>query len=241
MKNLFLLTGAAAALGLVSAIGSTCVSLDPLYQGALTVFAIAGDYPEVWLITYFVTWFAAIAWGVLYWALKARKGWFYPVAIITSIAGCLGRGIPAILMTIGFFQIRADGSRRGLMFTPSWLMAILNLVILIVLLLPAFRQEIKTHMEEPSASSGGSVGSQVAEFAFVLFGFGIVMMVQPFIMPTHIIEGVNIGADRFGYLLASGTLQFFGGLLCFLLGIIVRIAGRLLNVVYSPEPTHLKA
>jgi hypothetical protein len=75
----------------------------------------------------------------------------------------------------------------------------------------------------------------------VLFGFGIVMMVQPFIMPTHIIEGVNIGVDRFGYLLASGTLQFFGGLLCFLLGIIVRIAGRLLNIVYSPKPTHLKA
>ena len=238
MKILYSLTGAAAALGLVSAIGSTCVSLDPYWQKA--VFAIAGDYSEVWFITYFVTWFSAIAWGVLFWALRARKAWFYPVAIINSIAGCLSRGIPAVIMTIGFFQTSATG-RRGLMFTPSWGIAILNLVILIVLLIPAFKQEIKTYIEKPGASSGGSVGSQVAEFAFVLFGFGIVMMVQPFIMPTHIIEGVNIGVDRFGYLLASGTLQFFGGILCFLLGIIVRIAGRLLNVVYSPEPTHLKA
>jgi hypothetical protein len=235
MKILYALTGAAAALGIVSAIGSTCVSLDPYWQKA--VFAIAGEFKEVWFITYFVTWFAAIAWGVLFWALRARKTWFYSAAVITSIAGTLSRGIPALLMTYGFFQ----KPRTGIMFTPSWLIALLNLVILILLLLPKYKQGIKTYMEEPSASSGESVGTQVSQFAFVLFGFGIVMMVQPFIMPTHIIEGVNIGVDRFGYLLASGTLQFFGGLLCFLLGIIVRIAGRLLNIVYSPKPTHLKA
>lgn len=228
------LIGAAAAVGVVSAIGSTCVSLDPFWQKG--PFAIAGDYSEIWFITYFVTWFSALAWGVLIWAYWARKTWFYPAALIASITGIIGRGIPAILMSIGFFST----PRTGLLFTPSWISAILNLIILILLLLPKFKQEIKVHIEEPASSSGGSVGSQVANFAFVLFGLGIVMMVQPLIMPTHIIDGVNIGVDRYGYLLSSGTLQFFGGMLCFLLGMITQIAGRLLNVIYSPKPVPLK-
>ncbi len=228
------LIGAAAAIGVFSAIGSTCVSLDPFWQKG--PFAIAEDYSEVWFITYFVTWFAALAWGVLVWAYWARKAWFYPAALITSIAGIIGRGIPAVLMSIGFFST----PRTGLLFTPSWVSAILNLVILIILLLPKFKQEIKEHMEEPASSSGGNVGSQVANFAFVLFGLGIVMMIQPFIMPTHIIDGINIGVDKYGYLLASGLLQFFGGLICFLLGMIAQITGRLLNVVYSPNQVPLK-
>ena len=141
---------------------------------------------------------------------------FYHIAIINCIAGALGRGIPAVLMSIGFFST----PRTGLLFTPSWVIAILNVVILIVLLRPAFKEGISTHMEEAGASSVGSVGTEVAEFSFVLFGLGIVLMVQPLIMPTHIIDGVNIGVDRFGTLLASGTLQFFGGLMCFVFGMI---------------------
>ncbi len=232
IKILYTLTGAAAAVGIVSAIGSSCVSLDPFWQRG--PFAIAAQFQLVWLITYFVTWFSALAWGVLFWAIKTRKLWFYPVAIIASIAGIIGRGIPAVLMSIGFFST----PRTGLLFTPSWAMALLNLVILILLLLPAYKQGISDHMEEVGSSSGASVGSQVAQFAYVLFGFGIVMMIQPLIMPTHIIDGVNI-ASSWGYLLASGTLQFFGGLLCLSLGIIMQLAGKLLNIVYSSEPTHL--
>ena len=234
IKWLYILTGAAAAIGVVSAFGSTCVSLDPYYQKG--PFAIAADFKEVWLITYFVTWLSAIAWGVLFWALRMRKAWFYRVAIINSIAGCLSRGIPAVLMSIGFFST----PRTGLLFTPSWLITILNLVILIVLLLPAYKQGIKEYIEETGASSGGSVGSQVASFAYVLFGFGIVMMVQPLIMPTHIIDGVNI-ASSYGDLLASGTLQFFGGLFCILLGVITGIAGQVLEIVFSSKQTSLKA
>ena len=134
-------------------------------------------------------------------------------------------------MSIGFFAT----PRTGLLFTPSWAIALLNVIILIVLLLPASKAVIRVRMEEASGSSGGSIGEEVKQFAFVLFGLGIVLMVQPFIMPTHIIDGVNIGVDRYGALLASGTLQLIGGLLCFLLGLIVQIVGRLLNIVYSPK------
>jgi len=233
VKLLYVLSGAAAAIGVVSAIGSTCVSLDPFWQKG--PFAIAGQYPEVWLITYYVTWIAALVWGVLFWAFRTRKAWFYPVALINSIAGTLSRGIPAVLMSIGFFS----KPRTGLLFTPSWLQAILNLAILILLLMPAFKQGIKDHMEEAGASSGGSIGSQVTSFAYVLFGFGIVMMIQPFIMPTHIIDGVNIGSS-YGYLLASGMLQFVSGLFCIVLGIITRISGYMLTLVSSSKPAPIK-
>lgn len=233
VKWLYILTGAAAAIGVVSAIGSTCVSLDPFWQKA--VFAIAGEFSEVWLITYFVTWLSALAWGVLFWALMTRKAWFYPVALINSIAGALSRGIPALLMTYGFFQT----PRTGIMFTPSWIIAILNVIILIILLIPAVKQGIGGYMEEVGTSSEGSVGKEVAQFAYVLFGIGIVMMVQPFIMPTHIVDGVNI-ASSWGYLLASGALQFYSGLFSILLGIFMQIVGRLIDVVYSSKPTPLK-
>ncbi len=235
IKILYALSGAAAALGIVSAIGSTCVSLDPFWQKG--PFAIAGEYQLVWVITYFMTWLAGLAWGVLFWGLKTRKSWFYPAALVTSVIGFIGRGVPAILMTYGFLFFKP---RKGLMFTPSWAFAILSLAILVVLLLPKYKQGINDYMKDVSASSGGSVGSQVSSFAYVLFGFGIVMILQPFIMPTHIIEGVNIGTDRFGELLASGLLQLGSGIFCILLGIITRIAGQVLSIVSTPKPTPLK-
>jgi hypothetical protein len=234
IKILYVLIGAGAAIGIVSAYGSLCVSLDPFWQKG--PFAIAGDFALVWVITYYMTWFAGIAWGVLFWAFKTRKTWFYPAAILVSIVGCLARGIPAVLMSIGFFMT----PRRGLLFTPSWLSAILNLVILIILIRPQKKTLIQDFIAGKTASSGGSVGSQVSSFAYVLFGFGIVMMLQPFIMPTHIIDGVNIGSSSYGYLLASGELQFFSGLFCILVGLITRIAGQILNVVYSTKPNPLK-
>ena len=234
IKILYALAGAAAAIGIISAIGSTCVSLDPYWQSA--VFAIAGEYSEVWFVTYFVTWLAAIVWGVLFWALRARKAWFYPVAIINSILGCLSRGIPAILMSIGSFS----KPRTGLLFTPSWAPALLNLAILIILLIPKFKQQILDHLENKSASSGGSIGEQVTEFASVLFGFGIVMLLQPFVMPSHVIDGVNI-ASSYGYLLASGLLQFYSGFSCIILGIITRIAGQFLNISSSSKSIPLEA
>lgn len=241
IKYLYVLTGAAAAIGIVSAIGSTCVTFDSTWwivnpRTGTGAFAIVKDFQLVWQITYFATWLAGLAWGVLFWTLRTRKTWFYPAAIITSIVGCLSRGIPAVIMTIGFFST----PRTGIMFTPSWVAALLNLAILIVLLIPAYKQGINDFIEEESASSGESVGSQVSSFAFVLFGFGIVMIAQPFIMPSHIIDGVNVGASVFGDLIASGVLQFYSGLFSISLGLFVRIAGRLINVVYSSKPSPLK-
>lgn len=238
VKTLYVLIGAAAAIGIVSAIGSTCVSLDSFWQKG--PFAIARQYALVWQITYYLTWLAALVWGVLFWAFKTRKAWFYPVAIINSIIGTLSRGIPAVLMVIGWFGLFGHTTRSGLLFTPSWAQAILNLVILILLLMPTFKQGINDHIEEAGASSGGSIGSQVSSFAYVLFGFGFVMLIQPLIMPTHVIDGVNIGSS-YGYLLASGLLQLIGGLICILFGILTRISGYVISMVSSSKPAPIKA
>ncbi|MFW9905549.1 MAG: hypothetical protein ACFFFH_14500 [Candidatus Thorarchaeota archaeon] len=183
------------------------------------------------MVTYFVTWFAAIIWGLLFWVLRTKKAWFYPAAIINSALGCLGRGIPGVLMTIGFFST----PRTDLLFTPSWVPAILNLVILIVLLIPTYKEKVRDYINEVDSSSSESVGSQVSQLSPVLFGFGLVMIIQPFIMPTHIIDGVNI-ASSYGSLLASGLLQFYSGLFFIALSIITQIFGKLINIAYSSGP-----
>ncbi|MFX0184132.1 MAG: hypothetical protein ACFE95_13700 [Candidatus Hodarchaeota archaeon] len=234
IKSLYILTGAAAAIGLVSGIGSTCTTFDSRWwkltndEGGYT-FAIIGEFQLVYILSYIVTWLVAIAWGVLFWALMTRKAWFSRTALITSIAGFLSGFFPAAILLYEWYM---SYGVNGMMFTPSWFRTLINAILLIILLIPGIRHGITAHMKEASASVVGSVGSQVAQFAYVLFGFGIIMMLQPFVMPTHIIDGVNI-ASSYGDLLASGVLQFFGGLVCILLGAVTRIFGYFLNTTYS--------
>ncbi|MFX0171996.1 MAG: hypothetical protein ACFE9L_08755 [Candidatus Hodarchaeota archaeon] len=241
IKSLYILTGAAAAIGIVSGIGSTCTTFDSRWWKLGNPedgypFAIIGDFQLVYILSYFVTWLVAIAWGVLFWALMTRKAWFSRIAIITSIAGFLSGFFPAAILLYEWYM---SYGLNGMMFTPSWFRTLINAILLIILLIPVVRKKIIEHMNETTSSTRESVGSQVAQFAFVLFGFGIMMIIQPFIMPMHIIDGVNI-ASSYGDPLASGTLQFFGGVLCILLGVTCRILGQFLNIVYSPKPMPLK-
>lgn len=242
VKLLYLLSGAAAAIGLVSGIGSTCTTFDPGWwklinsDGGYT-FGVIGENQLIYIISYIVTWLVAIAWGVLYWALGTRKTWFYPVALITSIAGFFSGFFPAFIL---FWEWYLSYGVNGMVFTPSWFRTIINLIIFIVLILPMVRRGINTHMEEVGVSTGEGAGPQVTQFAYVLFGFGLVMIFQPFLMPMHIIDGINI-ASSYGYLLASGILQFIGGLTCILLGLATRIAGYILTVVHSSDQTPVKA
>ncbi|MFX0210241.1 MAG: hypothetical protein ACFFDT_29950 [Candidatus Hodarchaeota archaeon] len=241
IKSLYILTGAAAAIGLLSGIGSTCTTFDSRWWKAGSPedgysFAIIGDFQLVYILSYIVTWLVAIAWGVLFWALMTRKGWFTRTAIITSIAGFLSGFLPAAILLYEWYM---SYGLNGMLFTPSWFRTLINAILLIILLIPRIRWGITDHMKEAAGSASGSVGSQVAQFAFVLFGFGIMMIIQPFIMPMHIIDGVNI-ASSYGDLLASGMLQFFGGLFCIFFGVLCGIVGQFLNMVHSPQPIPLK-
>ncbi|MFW9992393.1 MAG: hypothetical protein ACFFD4_10125 [Candidatus Odinarchaeota archaeon] len=217
---LYLLAGAAAAVGLVSAYGSLCPTLNPPPMGPLSIMK---DLQIIFFCTTGVTWLTSFAWLILIWALWTRKAWFYNAALITAIAGFLSGLIPAVLVTM-----------NGISFSPSWMRTVGNLIIIFVLLIPIFKNGIKAHIAEKDYSSTVGIGSEISSLAFVLLGFGLLMIVQPFIMPvTHIIDGVNVGYE-------FEALQFYGGLFCILAGVVMRVSGYFLNIVYSSKVTPSK-
>ncbi|MHA1978656.1 MAG: hypothetical protein ACW98I_17270 [Candidatus Hodarchaeales archaeon] len=233
IKSLYILMALGAAVGIISGIGSTCVTFDARWW-TLSAFSIVEDYQMIWIICYFVTWLVGILWVVLYWALKSGKSWFYNVSIVNCILGFFSGAIPSILL---FYEDWASYGESGMKFTPSWFRAIGNVIILLVLLLPKMRSNVSTHMAEKVGAVGGSIGSQVANFALVVFSFGVLLIIQPIIMPmTH-----PIPADVYmytGYWLEA--FQYYVGLTSIVLGIILRFVGQVLNIVYTPKSTPTK-
>jgi len=230
IKILYILIGAAVAIGIVSGIGSTCTTFDPIWWRNPS-FAIIGDLQIIFIVTYFATWFTAILWIVLFWALSKGKNWFYKLALLNSVIGILGGAIPSGIL---FYEYWASYGNSGMRFTPSWFRTIMNLVLLIVLLLPKIRREIHNTIEANRSITGGSSGFEtgLAQLAYVLIGFGVVLILQPFFMPaTHIIDGINVGYD-------FEALQFFGGLFSIILGLITRISGRIYSKVQSNKVTY---
>jgi hypothetical protein len=215
-----LLEGAAAAVGLVSAYGSLCPTLNPPPMGPLSIMK---DLQLVFIFTTAVTWIVSFAWMFLIWALWARKSWFFKIALITAIAGFLSGFIPAALVML-----------NGLSFSPSLMRAIGNFIIIIVLLVPSIKKGIEAHITETNTSFKGSTESDIASLAYVLLGFGLLMFVQPFIMPiTHVIDGVNVGYE-------FELLQYYGGIFFILLAMFLRIVVQFLNTVYSKKQIPMK-
>ncbi len=239
---LYILMGAGVAVGIISGIGATCTTFDVLTMGGsswwdLSAFSIIESTQIFFIVSYFVTWAVGIGWGVLYWALKQGKSWFYMTAIITSIAGIISGFIPSWILWFEDYQSRGAS---GMAFTPSWFRTIGNIILLIYLILPLVRRGINTLMEEKSASPGASVGSQVSQAAFVLFGFGIVIISYTlFMLPmTHIYWDTS---DVYLWLgINFEQLLFISGLFCNFLGLVTLLAGRLINVFYS-KPTPIES
>jgi hypothetical protein len=181
-----------------------------------------------------VTWLVAIVWGVLYWALRRGKTWFYPLALVTSLAGIISGFIPSWIL---FYEYWQSYGVTGMPFTPSWFRTIINIILLIVLLIPRVRNGVGAHIKETSASVGGSLGSDVSQFAYVFFGFGSILMAYALILPIiHAVWSdviVFLGID-------FGSLLFFSGLLCILLGVITLIAGRVITMVHTSKPSIIK-
>lgn len=239
LKYIYVLIGLTAAIGLVSGIGATCTTFDSAWwqmtnsKGGYT-FAIIGANQPIFILSYIVTWIVALVWGVLGWALRERKQWFYKVAVVNSVGGILSGMIPVWILFYEYFQ---SYGVNGMPFTPSWFRALANAALLIILILPRGKNSINTHLSEKSATGGKSVGTQVANFSLVAFGFGLVMLIQPFIMPmTHQIEAdvyMYIGREFEAYILYTGL--FF-----LAIGLLLRFAGRILNYYYAPKTTVVK-
>lgn len=238
-KNFYGLMGLTAAIGVVSGIGATCTTFFDVWwkmtnaKGGYT-FGPVGDNQEIFVISYFVTWLVAVAWVVLGWALRARKSWFYPVALITSIAGFFSGIIPVYLLFIEWYL---SFGVNGMPFTPSWARAIANVVLFVMLILPRTRNNLSTHMSETSPSGGEGLGTKVANFSLVMIGFGLLMMIQPFIMPmTHQIE-----ADVYMYIGRQfEAYVFYTGVISLVFGVLLQLTGRILNYLYTPITSVVK-
>jgi hypothetical protein len=219
---LYLLMGVAAVIGIVSGIGATCVTFFPVWW-ELSAFSVVERTQIFFIASYIVTWIVAIVWCFLYFVLQRGKTWFYNVALINSIAGIISGFIPCWILLYEDYQSFGES---GMKFTPSWFRVIANLVLLIFLIIPKFKREIKAFLEERSVSPGASVGSEVSRASFVLFGIGIVFISYAiFILPmTHILWSSRINFEQ---------LLFICGLFCNFLGLLTLSAGRLINVIHS--------
>ena len=232
-NNFYALMGLTAAIGVVSGIGATCTTFfEPWWE--LSSFKPIKYNQLVFVLCYFVTWLVAIAWIVLGWALRARKSWFYPVALITSIAGFFSGIIPVWIL---FYEYWATYGEQGMPFTPSWARAIANLILFVLLVLPRTRNKLNTHMSETSSSGGEGLGSKVANASLVLIGFGLLMMIQPFIMPmTHQFE-----ADVYMYIGRQfEAYVFYTGAISLVFGVLLQLTGRILNYFYTPITSVVK-
>jgi hypothetical protein len=236
LKYLYILIGLTAAIGVVSGIGSTCTTFFEEWWRLQSAdggysFAIIGDNQLIFIVSYVVTWLSAIIWGVLGWALRERKSWFYNVAIINSIAGFLSGIIPVWIL---FYEWYQSFGVNGMAFTPSWFRAIANAVLFVILILPRGKNFVRNHLAEKNPSGGGSIGTQVANFSLVLIGFGLLMLVQPLIMPmTHQFE-----ADVYMFIGRQfETYVIYTGLISLTMGIILRFTGRVMNYYYPKTTT----
>ncbi|MHA1946928.1 MAG: hypothetical protein ACXAC6_10390 [Candidatus Hodarchaeales archaeon] len=235
LKYLYILIGLTAAIGVVSGIGATCTTFFEEWwrltnsKGGFT-FGIIGTNQPIFIVSYVVTWLVAIIWGVLGWALRERKTWFYKVAIINSVAGFFSGIIPVWILLYEYFQ---SYGVNGMPFTPSWGRAIANAVLFVILILPRGKNFVRNHLAEKSLSGGGSIGTQVANFSLILIGLGLLMLVQPLIMPmTHQFE-----ADVYMYIGRQfETYIIYTGLISLMMGIILRFTGRIINYYY-PKTT----
>ncbi|MHA1226793.1 MAG: hypothetical protein ACTSPV_08645 [Candidatus Hodarchaeales archaeon] len=229
IKTLYGLIGAATVIGVIGAIGSTCVAWDPKWWAASEKLAIIGEYHLIFKAVYIITWLVAIAWAVIFWALKTGKPWFYKAALVNCILGLTGF-IKIVILFIG-----------GMKFAPAWFRMIIHIAILVVLLNPKYRDQIQDFVEKKSSSEVGSSGSQVANFSYVLIGSGLALILQPLIMPTHIIDGLNV-AISFGEPLATGMFQLVTGILCISLGVAIQIITKLVNAestTKKPVPSNV--
>ncbi len=205
VRNLSILAAVAAILGIISAYGSTCPTLDPPSDPTSKLHIMYTLQP-VFIATTTITWIVGFAWIILTWAFITQKTWSYFTAVLVSLFGALGGFIPAILVMT-----------NGMPFSPSLMRAFLNLFILIYLVLPSKAPTIKAALTTPGIVSSGATTSILT---YILVAVGIVVMVQPFAIGwTHIIDGVN----EYGL----EAVQFFGGLFSILLGASMKLSERL--------------
>ncbi len=203
----------AGLIGLVSGYGSSCPTINPTgvdSAGDPYIYQIIIDFQWLWYITTTLTLLVGIVSFVLVYALINRKSWFYNVALITSFVGFITGAIPYYLIITN-----TDGG------TPSYMRMYLNLLILVLLLIPAIKKGIekRSGMSEEEIKEEGSSKTETA--SVMSFSIGIATIVTGFVVSiTHDINGTQY----FPYLVAT----FYVGLFLILSGVGLLILSKLL-------------
>ena len=168
-KVIIIMETIAAIIGIISAYGSTCSTLNPSTDPTSSLFIIS-QLQWLWYITTSLTYIAAIAAGVMVWATIKKKEWAYMGLLITNAVGFVSGLIPSWILSWG---------------TPSILRTFIYAIILILLFLPGIKKAL--------TEDDGETGSASGNMAAVLIIPGMILSLQTFIIaPTHIIDSVNV-------------------------------------------------
>ena len=188
----------AGLMGAMSAIGGSCPAFNPeriletepgemLKASSIALNAVMTQYQWAFILLNILTYLAAAATLVMIWALIKRKEWFYNAALITAVVGCVTGLIPFLMVILN------EGS------TPSFMRAIIYGVVILLLLIPGFRKELKDNITNIEKIDSGETNANVAA---VLFFPGALIWIQSFfIAPSHML-GNNV---KMFYSLQIGT------------------------------------
>lgn len=200
----------AALMGLMSAYGGACpayyperllqprVPGDPVSPSSIALHAVMTQYQWLFIIMNILTWVAAVATVVMIVVLILRKKWFYMGALSTAILGFVSGLIPYLMATL-------NGAS-----TPSYMRTIIYGIIVLLLLIPAFRRELKDNI----AVKKTETGSAKKHLPAILFFPGALIFAQLFfVAPSHDVlpnvemyKSLQIGTGL--VLMAVGILTF---------------------------------
>lgn len=199
IKTLIVFESLAAFIGIVSAIGSSCPTFKPTIDPTKALY-IMNELQWVFIVTTLLTYVAAIASGVLIWALISRKSWFYPTALITSIVGLASGLVPSLLVIL-----------NGMSFSPSLMRTVVYGIVILLLLLPPFyelrfisskgdSEAFSKHSSSDSTEKLDAKTSIVSAISLILMSIGFGLFIQPFMVTSsHIIDGVNYFTNGYLY------------------------------------------
>ena len=198
------LLGVTAVITLLSGVGTTCVALDPVKYD---MDAIA---PYQWLyILYVITGIIIGVMGIYaVIALIRRKPTAYRSTIIALVLG----------IVVGGLHMATSRALRGNSMPLDFIVYanIFTLIYFLILRIPGIWNKVNLTGEEDDVSSLGAGAAMIV-------GGIVILTVQLWAGPTHVIDGVNY-ADVWHTQMAiiGGTLTFLGAGL--LLGALMGIA-----------------
>ncbi len=187
----------ALIMGGISAVGGSCpaFNVDAIGDHEGILYTVMSSNLLIFQISNILTYVGAIGTLVALVGLGMKKKWFWTVALCSAVLGAITGLIPYLL-------IAAAGG-----FTPSIMRVVTYAIVIILLLIPGFKRELKDNIEVVK-------GSESTNLAAILFVPGLFMWIQSVLVaPSHaVFDHANHGtAIQIGVgivMMAMGVLAF---------------------------------